>query len=342
MSRPRKKDKHLPPCVHEKHNAFYYVKGNKWTPIGSTLTEALDKYAELFQQPEGTIGREIEIAFEAIKKSKPGWSPATVEVYTKATKKLKVILKQFRVEQVKPKHVAQLRRAYASKGATFNHILSFGRQLFDYFLEEQMIESNPFATVKRHKQNRRTRLPTIEELTKIRAVAPLRLQLVIDGLRLTDQRINDVLNLDESDEWSEGLYFKQDKHNKELLIRWNGELRAWWMACKAQHRAKVVRVAFGDPERPRPIFRSRHGTRPAYRTVKDQWDRACELAGVEDCHMHDIRAYTATEAHREAGGGEAGEIAAQRLLGHSDRRTTRIYLRGREIDIVDAPTAKTA
>jgi integrase len=67
---------------------------------------------------------------------------------------------------------------------------------------------------------------------------------------------------------------------------------------------------------------------------------ACERAGVEDCNLHDNRAFSATEMKRQAGGGEAGEAAAQRLLGHDQRRTTKIYLRGREVEVVEGPTMK--
>ena len=45
--RPRKHNKHLPPCVYIKHGAYYYVKAGRWHPLGRDLREALLTYARL-------------------------------------------------------------------------------------------------------------------------------------------------------------------------------------------------------------------------------------------------------------------------------------------------------
>jgi integrase len=57
---------------------------------------------------------------------------------------------------------------------------------------------------------------------------------------------------------------------------------------------------------------------------------ALAAAGVEDGHLHDGRAFSATEAKRQG-------LDPQKLLGHTDAATTRIYLRGREIEVVTGP-----
>ena len=49
--------------------------------------------------------------------------------------------------------------------------------------------------------------------------------------------------------------------------------------------------------------------------------------------IHDGRAFSATEAKRQG-------KDAQKLLNHTDASTTRIYLRGREIEVVDGPRIK--
>lgn len=331
MGRRRKNDTHLPPCVYQKHGAFYHVKRGRWTVLGKTLPEALEAYARLFEQPTGAIERLIDEAWSVIQKSrKEPLSTNTCNAYERAARKLKKALRQFRPEQVMPKHVAAIKRSMSVKTAAFNHLLAFGRQVFDYALEEQLIERNPFVEVKRYPQSKRMRLIEWAEWWKIRSAAAPRLQCVMDGLYLTDQRIGDVLGIDERDALEQGIYFKQQKTGKELIVRWNDDLRAWWARCKALH-GKVVRVAFDDPKRARPLFKSRYGRKPAYRTVYDQWVAACAAAEVEDCTLHDNRAFSATEAQRQG-------KDPQKLLGHQDPRTTKIYLRGREIDVVDGPS----
>ena len=62
------------------------------------------------------------------------------------------------------------------------------------------------------------------------------------GLYLTDQRIGDVLKIDERDLIENGIYVKQQKAGKELFVGWNDDLRAWVQECRAAH-GKVVELS---------------------------------------------------------------------------------------------------
>jgi integrase len=339
MPRPRRADRHLPANMYFKHGRHWYVKAGVWTPLPIDLGPALKEYADIVQAPRGGCAKLIADAFAEMK-ARTGereLAANTLKQYGDAARRLTKILEQFAPDQVKPKHAAAIKRSMSTKPNMANRIISFGRAVFDYGLEEQLVEVNPFLGIKRYKEKKRTRLIAWEEWWKIRAVAPRRLQLVMDGLYLTDQRIEDVLAIDERDGLDQGVYFEQGKTGKELIVGWNDDLRRWWDECRAVH-GKVVRVAFEDKTRPRPLFRTRYGRRPAYKTVYDQWVLACERAKVEDCNLHDNRAFSATEMSRQLGGGERGEQAAQKLLGHDDRRTTKIYLRGREVEVVEGPS----
>jgi hypothetical protein len=109
-------------------------------------------------------------------------------------------------------------------------------------------------------------------------------------------------------------------------------IRAWVARCRGLH-GKVVKVAFDDPKRPRPLFRTNRGRRPAYVTIYRAWVRAVADAGVEDCNLHDNRAFSATEAKRQG-------LDPQKLLGHDEARTTKIYLRDRMVEVVEGPTMR--
>jgi integrase len=306
-----------------------------WHPLGPNLPAALEEYGRRVQpSPEGELNALLDAVFTRLKGRKVDpWAPNTVKQYTAALAKLKHLLRKFsRPEQVKQRDAAQVKVLLGPTPNWANRVISLARQIFGDLVEHQVIEANPFLGVKRHREAKRTRLITWEEWFKIRAVSPLRLQLVMDGLFLTDQRIDDVLGIDERDGLEAGVYFEQGKTGKELIVGWNPDLRAWWDACRALH-GKVVKVAFDDPKRPRPLFRTRHGRRPAYRTVYDQWVLAVARAGVEDCNLHDNRAFSATEAKRQG-------LDPQALLGHDDARTTKIYLRDRMVEVVQGPTMR--
>ena len=49
--RPRKTDRHLPPCVYLRHGAYYLVRRGKWTRLAADLPDALKEYARLHAQP---------------------------------------------------------------------------------------------------------------------------------------------------------------------------------------------------------------------------------------------------------------------------------------------------
>jgi integrase len=146
-----------------------------------------------------------------------------------------------------------------------------------------------------------------------------------------------VLKIDERDLWSEGVYFEEQKTGKEIIVAWTPDLSAWVAACKAL-RGKVERVAFEVPDRARPLLRGRGGKKPDYSTIGRQFRRALAAARVNGepvphGTIHDGRAFSATEAKRQG-------HDPQKLLNHTDASTTRIYLRGREIEVVDGPRIK--
>jgi len=66
-------------------------------------------------------------------------------------------------------------------------------------LERQIVESNPAIGIKRHHENKWKRLIRSEKYGAIYASAGPRLQLIMDLLYLTDQRVVDVLSIRYSD-----------------------------------------------------------------------------------------------------------------------------------------------
>lgn len=318
MNRPRKKDRHLPRCVYRKHGAYWLVRKGKWTKLAADLRGALATYAAIFEAPKGGMAELIEEAFAEMR---PNLKPATVKQYAQAATKLKKMLAEFAPEQVQPVHAAQIKKAMAKTPNMANRVLSFARQVFDYALEQQRVTSNPFVGIRRHHEAKRTRLVTADEFARIYGVSAARLQVILDLLRLTGQRISAVLRIRRADLVDEGIRFPQHKTDTKRIVAWTPELR------EVVERAKGLNGNI----RALTLLHNRRGKAPDYSTVKIQFDKARKAAAVEDVTLHDLRAVAATEAEKQ------GKDATA-LLGHTSKQQTKRYLRGREEPIVEGPS----
>lgn len=322
MGRARTKDRHLPPCVFRSHGAYYFVKRGRWEFLGRDLASALAEYGRRIEEPRGGCAELIDAAFDAIVRHQPPLAKSTREQYAIAARRLKAILQNFAPAQVMPKHIAAIKLAMANTPNMGNRILSFGQQVFDYALENQVINSNPFVGVKRHTERKRKRLISQTEFDAIFGEAGPRLRVIMDLLFLTAQRIEDVLTIRVRDLGDDGISFTQQKTGARLVVRWSPELRA------AVDRAK----ALGGNVRALTLLYNRRGKAPDYRSVLLQWHTARKAAGVEDATPHDVRAMSLTAMKKQR-----GKEAARAVAGHTSDVQTDCYLRDREIPVVDGP-----
>jgi len=322
MNRPRKTDRHLPDCVYRRHGAYWYVKKGQWKRLGSTLAEALEAYAGILETPVGQMDTVVDAAYKALCARKPPLSPNTLTQYKYAATRLKKMLAEFRPEQVKGKHAAAVKRGLAATPNMANRVLSFARQVFDYALEGELIESNPFVEIKRHSEAKRDRLLTQDEYERIYAQSGPRLQVIEDLWRTTGQRVNAVLRIALADLVEEGIRFPRFKTPTKRIVKWTPELRA------IVERAKGLR---GNVRSLVWLLPGRGGKPPNYRSVRDQFERACIAAGVENVQPRDLRAVAATEAKKQGKNPTA-------LLGHTSEQQTQRYLRDKEEPVVEGPS----
>lgn len=326
MARPRKKDRHLPPCVYEHHGAFWYVKRGKWTRLGDDLPDALQAYAMIVSQPEGGVPQLIDRVLAHIK---PTIADSTYRQYQDAARHLKTRLVEFRPDQVKPKHVAAIKLDMADTPNMANRTLSLLRLTFSYAVEWQLVDSNPCIGVKRHKEAKRGRYITDSEYTKIRLAAGDRLQVIMDLLYLTGQRVSDVLKIRYADLTEDGIEFQPQKTRNstgtKICVGWTSELK------EVVERANSLR----GNVRALTLLHNRRGKAPDYSTVKIQWNKACAKAGVEDAQMRDLRAKSLTDAKRQGHDATA-------LAGHVSPAMTARYIRRRETPVVSGPVFATA
>lgn len=317
MNRPRKSDTHLPRCVYHRHGAYYFVRGGKWTRLGSTLKEALNRYAGLYEAKQGTMPALIAEALPHILRNV---KPNTKAQYEIGARKLAKVFAEFQPEEVTQADIKRMMQNMAATPNMANRCLSLLRNVFNYALD-LYVTSNPCIGIKRHKEVKRDRLLTIEELSAIYQAAVPRLRVIIDLLLRTGQRVGDVLAIKRADLLPEGIQFRQQKTGAKVLISWNTELR------EAVDRAKGL----SKKTAALTLLHNRNGKIPDYRTVKHQWDTACEKAGVADANLHDLRAMSATWAKRQ------GQNATL-LLGHTNVTQTDRYLRDRDSKVAEGPS----
>jgi integrase len=298
--RPRKTNKHLPPCVYIKHGAYYYVKAGRWHPLGRDLREALLTYARLASAQSSGMAKLIEDAYPVICE---GLADSTKRQYRIAADKLKPVLIEFAPEQVTPRDVAAIRQHFSDHPAMANRILSFLRSVFNFALDRGMVESNPCIGVKRNKEKARDRYLTDAEYLAIRNASPADLQPIIDMAYLTGQRIGDVLAIRLSDITPEGIEFRTQKTHTRLLVQMTPACRRADRCgppgsptrsraitdCKRQghdaqalggHTTRRVAVPVQDETR-RPALR-------LHDDPKDMWNAATIRAGIADANLHDL------------------------------------------------------
>lgn len=313
--RPRKKDRHLPPCVYHRHGAYWLVKKGVWKRLGKELPKDI-----VLNRPRTAMTALIDTAMETIK---PGVSKSTWGQYLTAAERLKYAFEPFTPQQLTTADVWEFRDGWANTPNMTNRCLSLLTQILNYAVRRRIIPSNPAIGVEKHDERERDRLITIVEYDSIYDKAGPRLQCIMDLLYLTGQRVNDVLTIRRDALTENGIYFKQQKTENKLLVQWTPELR------DAVDRAKALTKDIPTLT----LFSGRYRKAPDYRSVKLQWDTACKKAGVTNAQMRDLRAMSITEAE------DQGKNPTT-LAGHSSEAMTKRYLRRKKVAKVDGPSMK--
>lgn len=318
MNRPRKTKGPYPPCFYAKHGAFYLVKANTWIRLGTDLGLALAEYARHMQT--GDARGMPKLIDEVLAKVRPRLADSTQEQYAYAAKLLKKALEKFEPHEVKARHVAKVQEDLASTPNMANRVISFLRLVFVDAVKRQLVDSNPCVGIPRLPESQRKRLIADNEWQAIYDKAGPRLQVVMRLQYLTGQRINDVLKIRRSQLTDEGIVFEQQKTGARLLVRWSADLRAAVASANALSDVQAL-----------TLLRGRDGGPPDYRSVSEQWHRACEAAGVKDARLNDGRAMSASATKRQG-------KSARALLGHTSETMTARYLRDKEIPEVEGPS----
>ncbi|ETK22282.1 tyrosine-type recombinase/integrase [Pseudomonas sp. FH1] len=322
--RPRKKDRHLPACMYQKHGAYYLVRKGKWLRLGTEFQASLAEYAMLLDKRSlGGMPKLIDDALEHMRtRTKPALKPNTLKQYEAAAERLKENFADFEPREVLQRHVVALKLHMADTPNMSNRVISVLRAVFTYALEQQIVDSNPCIGVRRHLEHKRDRYITHGEFQAICANSSDNMRVIYEMCYLTGQRIGDVLAIRLADISPEGIAFKQEKTNARLLVQMTPDLEDLVARAKALPRKIRGLTLFCSPRGGKPVH---------YSSVKDAFAISCKKAGVEDASLHDLRAKSLSDTDDQGND-------AQKLGGHTDAKMTQRYLRLRKINVGLPPT----
>lgn len=312
MSRNSTSEK-LPKKMHFKHGRYYYVHQNKWHSLSTDYAESLVKYAALIRPDSGNMATLLEKFLLDIE---PTVAKNTFRTYRSATEKLKKVFTEFQPAQVKPLHIHRVLDKYRATPAMANVMRNVLKQAFTKWIMWGECENNPVLVVPPFKAHKRDRFITDSEYALLREKASPTMRAIMAICYLTGQRIGDVLKIKLSDISETGIFFKQQKTGNRLVVGMSVDL------MNAIEEAKRLHTSVKGLT----LFHTRQGNPLAYWTVRTLWNRAVKAAGLEDVHLHDIRAKAATDAKMQG-------LDSKKLLGHTTESSHQRYLRSKEIPV---------
>lgn len=327
MGRKRKKNKHLPQRVYEKHGAFYFVdRANKWTKLATGYTEALVALARLLEASAPT-GRMDHLFAKYEAEELPKKARATQQSRMKEFKSLRKAFGHMAASEIMPSDVWNF---YRARGETeqakhdvrgLSVVLTFARQI------GALNTPNPCFGLRLTGSGPRDRYVSDEEFLIVRDLAPQMIGFAMDIALLAGFRKADVLKLERKHLVADGINIGTSKDKKDLLIEWNEELRG------------TIDGAFRISPRVRQyVICRRDGKRYTADGFGAMWQRLMDKAltkGLQERYtFNDLRAKSASDA-------DSDEEATARL-GHNDPKLTkRVYRRlprrARALKILDKP-----
>lgn len=310
------------------HGKYYLLspagpRRNKWVPLGADYAEALKRYANLINEDPDTTSGMAALVKSWLAERKSRYSAKTWTEYERMAENIKKAFVNFRVDQVRPKHIAAfLDTNFSAKPNTANKYRALLSLMLGLAVRKGMIDANPVRDVEGYAEKKRDRYITDDELQMIKAGCSGRnagqIRCLIDLAYITAQRIGDLLTLRWSDVTPDGIYFRPSKTvnstGVRLLIERTDDLTA------ILDRAKSGKV------KGMTVIHAMDGSAYTYSGAQSAWKRACKAAGVE-AHFHDLRAKALTDASRQG-------LDAQRLAGHATESMTAHYVKARTVESV--------
>lgn len=345
------------PGVIESNGRYYrnVRQGPKkvWVPltrVSDGLPALLRAVADLHDTPPPPADGIAALIESWEREQLPKYSAQTQVDSLRYNKQIGEAFAAFRAPEVTVPDCAQFLRAFSDKPRTHNAVRGQLRELMRWaeLLGWRQPGSNPTLPIRTMATPARTRYLSDSEIRRIKVGAmtgsdglptksgPM-LCALIEVLYLSGQAIGDVLRLDVDDVAADAILFRRAKvaHSTgaAISIVVTPRLRAALnrlLGIRAEVAAEMLRKAGKVPVN-QALIVTRDGQRAGYTGCRSAWDRACERAGVEAAHMHDIKAKALTDVESDR-----GMQAARQMGQHSTEGQTAAYVRNRSAARVKA------
>lgn len=316
---PKYKSDGLPRCVYFKHGQFWYVRKNRWFPLGKTEKDMYRKLAEAsIEHAEedtvnGLIGRYK-------KEILPKKTVRSQNMQAKYLSDWAAVIGHMRPDSVKSHHIARVHDALGKKAPVsanrslevIRHVFNMGIRWGYGGLDKGM---NP-AIIARHEETPRDRLITLEEYITVYLSAPPAIQVAMELARITGMRQGDILKLRWSDASQEGLFNQASKNKRKIIFRMNRSLKATLDQAKTILKDSISHY----------VVPSKKGGRYTSSGFQSSWQRLMRRVRLDERFTyHDIRAMAASERQSDK--------SAADLLGNTEAATRKHYRRG--VPVVD-------
>lgn len=268
----------LPPCVYHKHGAYYLVKRNKWTRLGSTMAEM---YAAIGRIEAGEVRTFSDLLSRYEREVIPDKAPATRRDQRRQAKLLRAVFGAMDPADIKPAHVA---RYLDERGGTrANREVALLSHIFKKAIRWGLVERNPCTGVERNTERARTRYVSDAEFWARWEQVSEPLQLCMELLYVTGQRLGDVLRIRESHITDEGVAVTQGKTRTRLMLVWTDKLEDVVSRCRQRP---------SDEDDP-PLLRTNQGKAYTVSGIGSMW-RKVPWEG-EPFQLRDLRAKSASD-----------------------------------------------
>lgn len=303
----------LPSRVYLKHGAYYFVSPqNKWIRLGKTLAEAYRELALLEAQGrEGTIDG---LVARYLREVTPRKAPSTQKQDRYRAAQILAVFGAERPENIRPTHIAQYLDRRGNIAA--NREKAFLSHVFSMAMRWGAVDFNPCRGVHRNPEPRRDRYPEHWEVEAVgKHLKPAWAVRCIRLAYLVGQRPSDVLATTKAQVRPEGVYYRQKKTGKKLVVEWSPALSDAIRGC-VEHSGDLVLFSrkVGGQERPYTYW----ALNSAWRRAMAAALKAGDLA--EPFTLRDMRPKSGSDAQDKE---ILGNTAAVRLK-HYDRKAKKV------------------
>lgn len=246
----------------------------------------------------------------------PALSPRTARDYCRHIEHLKREFGHRIAEELKPKDFGPFLNVKKGKINRNRQLAVLSAAFSEAVGRWYWMERNVLRDVKRNPSTPRNRYVTDEEFAKCKAIAPLRVQLMMDLALLTGQRQGDLLSLKWTEVREMMVLFTQSKTGKRLAVQVTPALeevldKCWQLPKGGKDGGEyVITRSFGGR------FTS-EGFRARWQETMNRYVKA----GNQRFSFHDLRAKSASDS-------PSIDAAYQRLGHTSMTMTRRVYDRG--------------